>query len=93
MFTYIWQEDVAKISEVPGVPLNVNLARSITWLVSVAIHCTIFQLQVTSTWPVFTRQYTFEKKSAIGEMLIEQIIEFELRGPGPSGRTCTPITG
>ena len=26
-------------------------------------------------------------------MPIEQIIEFELRGPGPPGRTCTPITG
>ena len=26
-------------------------------------------------------------------MLIEQIIEFQLRGPGPPGRTCTPITG
>ena len=26
-------------------------------------------------------------------MLIEQIIEFELRGPGSLGRTCTPITG
>ena len=26
-------------------------------------------------------------------MLIERIIEFELRGPGPPGRTCTPITG
>ena len=26
-------------------------------------------------------------------MLIEQIIsEFELRGPGPPGRICTPIT-
>ena len=25
-------------------------------------------------------------------MLIEQIIEFELRGPGPPGRTCTPTT-
>ena len=23
-------------------------------------------------------------------MLIQQIIEFELRGPGPPGRTCTP---
>ena len=23
-------------------------------------------------------------------MLIEQMIEFELRGPGPPGRTCTP---
>ena len=26
-------------------------------------------------------------------MLIEEIIEFQLRGPGPPGRTCTPITG
>ena len=26
-------------------------------------------------------------------MLIEQIIEFELKGPGPHGRTCTPTTG
>ena len=26
-------------------------------------------------------------------MLIKQIIEFQLRGPGPPGRTCTPITG
>ena len=26
-------------------------------------------------------------------MLIEQITEFELRGPGPPGRTCTPTTG
>ena len=26
-------------------------------------------------------------------MPIDQIIEFELRGPGPPGRTCTPITG
>ena len=26
-------------------------------------------------------------------MLIQQIIKLELREPGPSGRTCTPITG
>ena len=26
-------------------------------------------------------------------MLIEQIIELELKGPGPPGRTCTPIIG
>ena len=26
-------------------------------------------------------------------MLIEQIIEFELRVLGPPGRTCTPATG
>ena len=38
------------------------------------------------------RQNTFEKKLA-RKVLIEQIIEFELKGPGPPGRTCTPITG
>ena len=26
-------------------------------------------------------------------MLIERIIELQLRGPGPPGQTCTPITG
>ena len=26
-------------------------------------------------------------------MLIEQIIEFEVRGHGPPGRTCTPTAG
>ena len=26
-------------------------------------------------------------------MLIEQIIEFKLRRPGPLNRTCTPTTG
>ena len=39
------------------------------------------------------RQYTFEKKLAIEEMLIEQITEFELRDPGLPGHTCcTPKT-
>ena len=38
--------------------------------------------------PVFTRQYTFGKKTiAAGETLIEQIIEFELRKPGSPGST------
>ena len=26
-------------------------------------------------------------------MLIKQIMEFQLRGPKPPDRTCTPITG
>ena len=26
-------------------------------------------------------------------MLIKQVIEFQLRGPGPPSRTCAPITG
>ena len=34
----------------------------------------------------------FEKKY-LGEMLIEQIIEFKLRGLGPLDRTCSPTTG
>ena len=33
-----------------------------------------------------------KKKFARG-ILIQQNIEFELRGPGPPGRTCTSITG
>ena len=33
------------------------------------------------------------KKNYLREMLIEQIIEFKLRGLGPLNRTCTPITG
>ena len=37
------------------------------------------------------RQNTFEKKPV--EMLIEEIIQFEWRGPGPPGRTCTSTTG
>ena len=39
----------------------------------------------------FYAQRTLKKLA--GEMLIKQIIEFELKGPGPPGRTCTPITG
>ena len=38
------------------------------------------------------QQNTFEKKIAtVRGMLIEQ--NDELRGPGPPGRICTPITG
>ena len=51
--------------------------------------------QVTSTSPVFTRKNTFEKELSSGNahMLTEQIIKFELRVPGLTGRTCAPITG
>ena len=38
----------------------------------------------------FYAQNTFKK---IGKMPIEQTTEFQLKGPGPFGRTCTPITG
>ena len=39
----------------------------------------------------FYAQNTFQKQ--LRKMLIEQITEFQLRGPGHPGRTCTPITG
>ena len=39
----------------------------------------------------FYAQNTLKKQ--LGKMVIKQIIEFQLRGPGPPGRTCTPITG
>ena len=43
VFTYIRQEDVEKISKVPSTQRNVNLARAMTWLVDIAIYCTIFK--------------------------------------------------
>ena len=63
----------------------------ITWFVSVTIYCIIF----TDNSPPprqFLRTKYF-KKNYSGKMLIEQIIECELRRPGPQGRTCTSITG
>ena len=39
----------------------------------------------------FYAQKTLKKK--LEKMLIEQIIKFQLREPGPIGRTCTPATG
>ena len=41
VFTYIWQEDVAKIFKVPRAPHNINLARAITRLIGVTINCAI----------------------------------------------------
>ena len=45
------------------------------------------QLQLAS----FYAQNTLKKYR--GKMLIKQIIEFQLKKPGPPGRTCTHITG
>ena len=42
VFTYIWQEDVAKISKVPGAPRNVNSARAITSRLGVTFYCIVF---------------------------------------------------
>ena len=90
VFTYIWLKDVEKISKMPSAPRNENPARAITWLVGVPIHCTILKYQSISISPVFPLQNSFEKKKLAGEMLVILIIEFELRGPGPPGRKCTP---
>ena len=72
VFTYIRQEDVAKIP-MPEAPQNVNSARAITWFVGVTIYCTIFQLQLTSISPVVARENAFEKlakgKSSFNKLL------------------------
>ena len=47
---------------------------------SITIHLASFYAQNTS-------------KEIAKEMFIKQIIEFQLRGPRPPSRTCTPITG
>ena len=49
--------------------------------VTIQLHFASFYAQNTS------------KKKKLWKILIEQIIEFQLRGPGPPGRACTPITG
>ena len=51
-----------------------------------------FQSQFIATLPVLLNKIVLKKKSA-RKMLIEEIINFELRGPGPPGRTCTPTAG
>ena len=38
VFTYIWKEDVSKISAVHGAPRNVSPTWSITWLASLTIY-------------------------------------------------------
>ena len=60
---------------------NVDPALAITWLVSVTI-ILLHHFSVTIHFHLasFAQQTTFEKKG--GEMLIEQVIEFELKGLG-----------
>ena len=43
------------------------------------------------TSPVFTHKIL--SKKYLAKILIEQIIEIELRGPRLPGRTSTPVTG
>ena len=50
-----------------------------------------FSIRIHLHLASFYAQNTFKKIAR--KMLIEQLIEFELRDPGSPGRTCTPITG
>ena len=60
VFSCTWQEDVAKIAKVLGVPRNVNPAQAITWLVGVTNYWTNFQKQFTSILPIFKRKNTLQ---------------------------------
>ena len=70
---------LAQCKSGPGITCLVSVTK---YHFSVTIH-----LHLAS----FYEQNTFKKIA--GKMLIEQIIEFELRGPRPPGRTRTFITG
>ena len=52
-----------------------------------------FSLTIHFLLASFYEAKYFLKKNWLGEMLIEQIIEFKLRWPGPHGRTYIPTTG
>ena len=74
-----------KNPKVPRAQFNLNPAPAVTWFVGVTIYCTFFN---NNSPP--SRQFLCTKV-LLRRMLIEQI--FELRGPGPHDRICTPITG
>ena len=64
--------------QVPETSRNVNPARSKTTTIHLHLAC------------FYGKKYL--KKRAVGNTIIEQIIEFELRGPGPPDRICTSTT-
>ena len=66
-------------------PAQCKFCPGITCLVNVAIYRTVFQKRFTTTSPLFTLKILFKKIAR--EMLIEQIIESELRAPELPG--CT----
>ena len=51
-----------------------------------------FQITIYLT-SFYATKYFWQKKKLASKMLIEQIIEFKLREPGPLSRTCTPKPG
>ena len=77
--------------KVPGAQLHVNPARAITWFTSVTIYCTFFSNNNSPPPRQFLcNKIVLKKLTTVTGMLIEQ--NFELRGPGPLGLICTPIT-
>ena len=50
-----------------------------------------FSIRIHLRLVSFYAQNAFKKIAR--KMLIEQIIELQLRGPGSPGRTCIPLTG
>ena len=78
--------------KVPGAQLSVNPARAITWFVGVTNYCTFFNNNLPRPGHFLCSNILLKSKLAtVRGMLIEQI--FELKGLGPPGRICTPISG
>ena len=80
-FTYIWQKDATIIPKYQG-PAQCKSDPKKTWLTGVTIYCAVSN---NNSLPL--RQFLHDKialkKNKWGEMLIKQIIEFELKGPEP----------
>ena len=91
IFIHIWHKNIEKIPKCRGSKLNVSPAWAITWLVGVTIYCRFFNNNSPPTRQFLCDKILSKKMSYSKKMLIEQI--FELRGSGPPGRICTPITG
>ena len=87
VFTNNWQENVAKIPKSPVVASNNMVCRPR------AIYCPLFNKNNCLTSRQFLRDEILLTTKLAKKMLIEQIIEFELRRSGLPGRTFTPTIG
>ena len=67
--------------------------RAVTGLVGVTIYCPFLNRNNSPPPHQFLRDEILLKIKLGREMLIEQIIEYELRVPEPPGPVCTPTTG
>ena len=78
-------------TKVTGAQLNVNPTLAVTWFVGVNIYCTFFNNNSLPTRQllcnkILLKKISYNKGNA-------HWANFELRGPGPPGCICTPITG